>query len=127
MPDPLGALPHAQNYNAAIFGICEWNRKVRIGAEPGIAAVQASANIAAVIIQDNIFPVDFAGELRSRNFNLCFLERSHASIGHSDSPEHYGVEIRRFGDCINVAGFKAHFSRDARVRPGKTQNAEQKD
>lgn len=127
MPDLLGELPHAQNYHAVIFGICEWNRKVRIGAEPGTTEVKASANIAAIIIQDNIFPIDFAGQLRPRNFNLRFLESMHASVSHCDSPQHCGIEIRRFGDRVNVARFEAHFRRKARFRLGKTQSAEQKD
>src|SRR5437763_9524008 len=86
-----------------------------VSSEPRNPAIESSAYIAAIAVEDYIFPIHSAGQPRLRNFNLRFLETRHASIRYGDSPHHGRREIRRLGDGINVTGFEFHFRRNAGV------------
>jgi hypothetical protein len=39
----------------SVAGVDEWNEIVCVGAEPGMAAVEASADIAMVVVQNEVF------------------------------------------------------------------------
>jgi hypothetical protein len=71
MPDPVGTLSNAE-YNGRvrliIFGtivfwtiVGEGHRLMLIGAKPRLATVETTANVATVIVEDDVFAVNAAG------------------------------------------------------------------
>jgi hypothetical protein len=59
---------------------------MRVSSEPWNAPIQSSANLATIMVEDYIFPVDSAREPRLCNFNLRFAEFGRASIRDRNSP-----------------------------------------
>jgi hypothetical protein len=50
--DVIGVLPDPQNDGFVVSCLGEWDGIVGVGAEPGRAAVEASADVGVVVIQD---------------------------------------------------------------------------
>jgi hypothetical protein len=91
---------------------------VHVGAEPRIASIQAAADRARIVVEDNFSTVGSAGKLRVRDFDLRMLVAGHTRIGNSDSPEHRGGELLRLGDWIDVSLLVTDFGRNAGLRSG---------
>ena len=127
MPDSVGILADAEDYGAAVFMYIRggWD----LGAEPGVTAVKASANVAAIVIQDEGFSIYGAGELGAGDFDLRIFISWDTGVGDGDAPQRCRSEIRRLGDGIDVSGFVADFIRDAGVSLGEREewNKEQQD
>ena len=104
---------------------------VSVGAEPWVAAVEASADGGVVVGEDDVFffavSFDAAGELGARDFYLGLLVSGDAGVGDGDSPKHGGSEIWRLRRGVDVSGFVANFVGDAGVGLGEAGDAEQKD
>ena len=93
----------------------ERDRVVRIGAEPGMPAAKAAADIATIVVKGHVTDVHAAVERGMRNFNLRFLISVDASVGDSDSPEHGRGEIGWLRDAVNVPGLTPDFIRNAGI------------
>jgi hypothetical protein len=86
---------------------------VLIGAKPWVAAVESAANVAAVAIEDYVFAIHTASELRRGNFYFGGFVPRDAGVGDCDSPQHGGFEAARGGNGIHVAGFITDLVRNA--------------
>ena len=100
---------------------------VSVGAEPWVAAIEASADGGVVVGEDDVFAIDPAGELGAGDFDLGVLVAGDAGVGDGDSPKHGGSEIWRLRRGVDVSGFVANFVGDAGVGLGEAGDAEQKD
>lgn len=69
--------------------------------------------MAAIVIQNDIFPVHAASEFGASNFYLRFFESRQASIRNRDSPQHCGGELRRLRPGVNVARLVGNFRRNS--------------
>lgn len=127
MPDSVGILADAEDDRAAVFCICERNGIVGVGSEPGVAAVEASANVGVIVVEDEVFAIYAAGELGVGDFDLREFVSGDAGVGDGDSPERCRDEVRRLGDGIDVSGFVADFSGDARVGLGEGEERDKED
>jgi hypothetical protein len=135
MPDAVGIFSDAEDYGAAGFGsgagsggfgISQREGIVGVGAEPGMARVEASADGGVVVVQDEVFTIHPAGELGAGDFDLGVLVSGDAGVGDGDSPQHGGGEIRRLGG-VDVSGFVADFVGDAGVGLGEAWDADEQD
>jgi len=63
---------------------------------------RSTANCPVIVIQNDIFAINPAGQFRVRNFDLCLLISRDTSIGDSDSPKHGRGEIRWLRDGVHV-------------------------
>jgi hypothetical protein len=124
MPDAIGLLADAQNGGAKVVREGEREGIVGVGAEPGVAEVEASANVGVVVIQDYFFALSTARELGAGNFDLRLLVSGDASVSDGNSPEHRGGEIRWFRYWIDVSRPIADFGGDARVGLGEESNSQ---
>ena len=50
VPDAIGTLADAQNHGTAVFCVGERHGIMSVGAEPWVAAVEASANLGAIVV-----------------------------------------------------------------------------
>jgi len=125
MPDTVGAGSDPENYRATTLGVDDRHGIVDIGAKPGVAAVETSANVAAVVVQDDVFSICAAGELGVGDFDGSVLEARLAGVGDGNPPKHCRSEIRGLGNRIAVSRFVADFVRNAIIScGGQQQHAE---
>src|SRR2546430_1198767 len=115
MPNTIGLLPNPEPHSAVVIRVGNGKRRMRVSSEPRNAAIESPAKLAAIVVEDYVFPVHSAGQPRLRNFNLRFLETRDASVRYGDSPQHGRCEIRRLRNGIDVAGFEFHFGWNAGV------------
>jgi hypothetical protein len=102
MPDSVGTLSNAEHNGVVrliILGtvifwtIVFWtivgygHGLMLIGAEPGLATVEATANVAAIIVEDDVFAVNAAGELSPGDFHLCGFVAWDASVSDGYAPQ----------------------------------------
>src|SRR5450432_1152056 len=108
MPDAVGILADTEDDGFAIFRMSQREGIVGVGAEPGVAAIEASADGGVVVVDNDVFAIDPAGELGAGDLDLRVLISGDAGVGDGDSPEQGGGEIRGLGR-IDVSGFVADF------------------
>ena len=115
MPDAIRALADFE-HNRVVFCVVDYGQRiVLIGAEPRLSAVESAANVADVVIEDHVFAIHPAGELRPGNFYFRGLIIWNAGVGDCDSPQQGGFEIAGRGNRVHIAGFVADLRGDARI------------
>lgn len=86
-----------------------------VGGKPRLSGVEPSAQFSGVIIQDNVFAIDAAGQASPGDFHFSRFVSGYPGVGDCDAPEAGGSEAGRGGRRIHVSGFVAHFIWDVRV------------
>lgn len=69
-------------------GVDDRHGIVNTRAKPRVAAVEASANVGTVVIQDDVFSIRAADELGLGDFDCGVLEMRLTCVGDGNSPEH---------------------------------------
>ncbi len=122
MPDAIRTSSEVQNYRV-LWGVGKRDGSMRISAKPGMAAIEASANVSAIVVQNDvvificvsILADHSAGELGVGNLYLRLFVSRDTRVRNCNSPEHGGVELLRLGNRIDVPGFVADFVGNTRV------------
>jgi len=115
MPYTIGALSHAKHDR--VFGQVKAQRHgvVRVSAKPRLAAVQSSAHLASVVIEDNFTAIDPARQPGPHDFYLRRFVARYPRIRNRDAPESRRSEAGRPGGRVHISGLVTHFIGDARI------------
>jgi hypothetical protein len=115
MPDAVWALSDAKYDGMVSWIIGEWHGFMLIGTKPGFTAVEATANVSTVAIEDDVFTVNAAGEPGPGDFHLGGFMACDPSVSNGDSPEHCGMKVGWGRHGVYVTGLVAHFVGDSRI------------
>ena len=63
------------------------NGVVGVAGKPGVALVEAAANLAGIVVEDNLPAVDLAGQPGPRDLDLGRFVARHPRVGNRDAPE----------------------------------------
>ena len=121
MPDAVGALSDVENNDVVQMivgkrqGVMKIARTGLACAEPGVAEVETSAKLAAIVVQNDVFAVHAAGELHFGDFDLGGFISRNAGVGDGDSPQQNCVEGPGRWNGVDVSRFPADIVRDTRI------------
>jgi len=115
MPDAIGPLTDSE-HDELIYEVTGHGHEFRLVAtEPGIAAIEAAAEVAAVVVEDDISAIGAARELGRGNLNRGGLIARDPRIRDGDSSKHGGCETAGHGNGVHVTRLEADFVWNPRV------------
>ena len=115
MPNAISALSHTQHRRVRCGIKVQGHGIMCVRAKPWLAPVESSLNLAAVIIEDNLFAVDPARQPGPGHFNQRRFAARHSRVRDRDAPEPRRSKPGRPRDWIHISRFVTHFIRNARI------------
>jgi len=123
VPDAVWVLADTENHRTVVFRVGQRHGIVSVGAKPRKAAIKAAPDIARVVVEYHVLPVNMTGQLRVLNFYLRMFITGNARIGDGYAPEHRGRKIGRPADRVDVTLLVANFRRNAGIGLREANNS----